>query len=41
LWNFHKYLLSRDGKVVESYSSLTRPDDPALVRVLERELARR
>lgn len=41
LWNFHKYLVSRDGKVVDSYSSMTRPDDAALVRVLERELARR
>ena len=41
LWNFHKYLISRDGKVVDNYSSLTRPDDPALVRALERELARR
>ena len=41
LWNFHKYLVSRDGKVVDDYSSLTRPDDPALVRTLERELARR
>jgi glutathione peroxidase len=41
LWNFHKYLVARDGKVVANYSSLTRPDDPALVRALERELARR
>jgi glutathione peroxidase len=41
LWNFHKYLVSRDGKVVENFSSLTRPDDAALVRVLERELARK
>lgn len=41
LWNFHKYLISRDGKVIDNYSSLTRPDDPALVRALERELARR
>jgi glutathione peroxidase len=40
LWNFHKYLVSRDGKVVDNYSSLTRPDDPALVRALERELAK-
>ncbi len=40
LWNFHKYLISRDGKVVDNYSSLTRPDDPALVKALERELAR-
>ncbi|NML42725.1 glutathione peroxidase [Ramlibacter sp. G-1-2-2] len=41
LWNFHKYLISRDGKVVDNYSSLTRPDDPALVLALQRELARR
>jgi glutathione peroxidase len=41
LWNFHKYLVSREGKVVDNYSSLTPPDDPALVRTLERELARR
>ncbi|MDB5860988.1 MAG: hypothetical protein JWQ76_4677, partial [Ramlibacter sp.] len=25
---------------IDNYSSLTRPDDPALVRTLERELAR-
>lgn len=41
LWNFHKYLVARDGKVVEDFSSLTRPDDAALVRAVERELARR
>lgn len=40
LWNFHKYLVGRDGRVVANYSSLTRPDDPALVRALEQQLAR-
>jgi glutathione peroxidase len=39
LWNFHKYLIGRDGKVVANYSSMTTPDDPALVRALERQLA--
>jgi glutathione peroxidase len=39
LWNFHKYLVGRDGKVVAQYSSLTRPDDPALVKALEQQLA--
>jgi glutathione peroxidase len=29
-WNFHKYLLDRDGKVVASFGSATKPDDPAL-----------
>ena len=38
-WNFHKYLIDRDGKVVASYGSRTKPDDPALVAKLESLLA--
>lgn len=38
LWNFHKYLLARNGAVVANYSSLTAPDDKALVRELEKQL---
>lgn len=38
-WNFHKYLLSRDGTVVDQYSSLTAPDSRALVRAIEQQLA--
>jgi glutathione peroxidase len=41
LWNFHKYLIGRDGKVVANYSSLTRPDDAALLRTLEQQLSLR
>jgi len=37
-WNFYKYLISREGKVVESYSSMTSPDDRAFVRDLEKQL---
>jgi glutathione peroxidase len=40
-WNFHKYLVARDGKVVASFGSRTRPEDPEVVRAIERELARR
>jgi glutathione peroxidase len=40
LWNFYKYLVGRDGKVVAAYSSLTRPDDPDFVKALEQQLAR-
>jgi glutathione peroxidase len=29
-WNFNKYLLSRDGEVVEHYEAGAGPDDPAL-----------
>ena len=38
-WNFHKYLVDRDGRVVASYGSRTHPDDPALVAKLESLLA--
>ena len=41
LWNFYKYLVGRDGKVVTYYSSLTRPDDPELLQAIERQLAQR
>lgn len=37
-WNFYKYLISREGKVVESYSSMTSPDDRAFVREVEKQL---
>lgn len=37
-WNFYKYLIGRDGRVVAAYSSLTSPEDPGLVRALERQL---
>ena len=39
-WNFYKYLISREGKVVESYSSMTSPDDRAFVREVEKQLGR-
>jgi len=38
-WNFYKYLIARDGTVVDSYSSLTTPEDRAFVRELEKQLA--
>ena len=38
-WNFHKYLLARDGTVVDSYSSMTDPDSKGLVRAIEKQLA--
>jgi len=41
LWNFHKYLVGRDGNVVANYSSMTKPDDQALVREIEKLLAAR
>ena len=34
-WNFHKYLLDRDGRLIGSYQSQVAPDDPRLVSAVE------
>ena len=38
-WNFHKYLVGRDGRPLGSYPSKVAPGDPALVAAVERALA--
>ena len=37
-WNFHKFLIDREGFPVARYSSEIEPDSPLLVNCLEREL---
>lgn len=39
-WNFHKYLIDRDGRVVGSFPSHVAPQDRALVGAIERALGR-
>ena len=34
-WNFHKYLVDREGRVVASFASHVRPDDPQLIQAIE------
>jgi len=34
-WNFYKYLISRDGRTVLAYSSMTAPDSRSLQRDIE------
>jgi len=38
-WNFHKYLVDRNGKVVKSFGSRTKPDDEELVGLVEKLIA--
>jgi glutathione peroxidase len=38
-WNFHKYLIDRNGNVVASFGSRTKPDDPAIVARIESLIA--
>jgi glutathione peroxidase len=37
-WNFYKYLIGRDGKVVQAWSSMTAPDENGFVNVIEKQL---
>jgi len=34
-WNFNKYLLDRDGNVVEHFDVSVEPDDPALAQRID------
>ncbi|MCW3127549.1 MAG: bsaA [Bacteroidetes bacterium] len=35
-WNFYKYLIDREGKVVDMYSSTVEPGDEALIKQIEK-----
>src|SRR5687767_4907321 len=37
-WNFHKYLVDRSGRQVQSFDTRTEPDDPGLVAAIEKLL---
>jgi glutathione peroxidase len=37
-WNFNKYLVSADGKVVQHFDSNVKPDSPQLTRAVEKLL---
>lgn len=34
-WNFHKYLVAPDGRLVDWFSTVTKPDDGDLIRAVE------
>jgi glutathione peroxidase len=38
-WNFHKYLVARDAQTVRSFGSAVEPENPQLVRDIERFLS--
>lgn len=38
-WNFAKYLIGRDGRVIQYFDPKTRPDDPKLVGAIDAALA--
>ncbi|NWA29140.1 glutathione peroxidase [Pseudomonas gingeri] len=38
-WNFYKYVVDRQGKVIAHFSSLTKPDNPELIEAVEKAIA--
>ena len=38
-WNFHKYLVGRDGQQVKTFASAVEPQNPMLIRDIERMLS--
>jgi glutathione peroxidase len=39
LWNFEKFLVSRQGAVIGRFAPAVAPEDPTLVQAIERELS--
>lgn len=40
-WNFEKFLVGRDGKVVARFAPRTKPDAPEVTKAIEAELAKK
>ncbi len=38
MWNFEKFLVGRDGKVIDRYRSMTAPDSSKLLKAIEKAL---
>lgn len=38
-WNFHKYLIGRDGRFIAAFPSKVSPEDPQLLSAIEQALA--
>jgi glutathione peroxidase len=39
-WNFNKFLLGKDGKLIKRYDSPVTPQDPGLIADIEAALAK-
>ena len=40
-WNFHKYLIGRDGHLAAAFSTQIEPTDPRVISAIEKELLAR
>ena len=37
-WNFHKIIIGKNGKVVDTFSSITRPSSTRFINLIEKEI---
>ena len=37
-WNFHKIIIGRDGKVADTFASITKPSSKKFVNLIEEEI---
>ncbi len=37
-WNFHKFIFNKEGEMVDSFSSLTKPSSEKIKKIIEEEL---
>jgi glutathione peroxidase len=40
-WNFEKFLISRDGKIVSRFKTQISPDEPEVVKAIEAEIGKK
>jgi glutathione peroxidase len=38
-WNFHKYLIGRDGQIAAVFGTMTSPNDTKVIAAIAKELA--
>ena len=37
-WNFHKIIIGKNGKVIDTFASITRPSSKKIINLIEREI---
>ena len=37
-WNFHKIIISKDGKVLDTFASMTNPSSKKFIKAIEKAL---
>ena len=38
-WNFHKIIIGKDGKVVDTFASITKPSSRKFINLIEQEIS--